>query len=254
MTKNIKKTIEIPKKTYNDEFVKYILNFIKNDDNYSKIFSHHNQKHSIEDLISGLIYKLNTGISYNNFFYKNINGAALHYFYKKLIKLDFLNIVYEKYISKYTIEMAPNIKELHVDSTLIANKCGIDLVDYNVQLKKHKSSKISLIVDDYGVLIDVEFTSSRNHDALICDKHIDNIKNKLPHLCTSDKILIADAAYDSNNIRKKLKDNNIGILVCDHNCRNTKNPEKLKKNNLYHKMLLKKRSKVEHLNNKIKKK
>ena len=27
MTKNIKKTIEIPKKTYNDEFVKYILNF-----------------------------------------------------------------------------------------------------------------------------------------------------------------------------------------------------------------------------------
>ena len=44
--------------------------------------------------------------------------------------------------------------EFYIDSTLIANKLGIDLTSYNIQLKKHKSTKVSLIIDDFGVLID----------------------------------------------------------------------------------------------------
>jgi hypothetical protein len=40
-------------------------------------------------------------------------------------------------------------KEFYIDSTLIANKLGIDLTSYNIQLKKHKSTKVSLIIDDF---------------------------------------------------------------------------------------------------------
>ena len=36
------------------------------------------------------------------------------------------------------------------DTTLIANKCGIDCTNYNPQLLKHKSTKISLITDIKG--------------------------------------------------------------------------------------------------------
>jgi len=51
-----------------------------------------------------------------------------------------------------------------------------------------------------------------------------------------------------------IKNNNFGILICDKNKRNTKDPEKLKKFNLdlYSKMLLRKRNRIEHVNNSIK--
>ena len=217
--------------------------------------SHYNQKHSIKDLFLALFKKLKLATPYNNFIYKNINGSILHYFHTKLVKLNFFKTYFDYYIHKYTIEMFSYITDLYVDSTMIANKYGIDLADYNIQLKKHKTSKISIVVDSFNFPIDINFNSSREHDSTICIEHLDNIARNLPHLCKSNINLVADAAYDSNRIRNKLKETNIGILVCDKNNRNTKDHIKLENNkkiNLHHKMLLKNRSKIEHLNNTIK--
>jgi transposase len=89
--------------------------------------------------------------------------------------------------------------------TLVANKLGIDNATYNIQLKKHKSTKLSIIIDDFGVPIHFELTNSNIHDASVFCNQLDTIVNKYPNLCTNDNIFIGDSAYDSNNIREKLK-------------------------------------------------
>ena len=213
------------------KFVEYILSYINSNEKFIKLFNHHKQVFSIKDLFSALIIKLKTGIPYNNFssLKINIKGGNLHYFHKKLIKYKFFEHFFEYYISIYIENMHEFEKEFYVDSTLIANKLGIDLTSYNIQLKKHKSTKVSLIIDDFGVPIDFITTNSNCHDASICIEHINNIANNFPQLCTNDKFFIADAAYDSSNIRDALLKNKIGKLICDKNKRNTKDPEKLKK-------------------------
>ena len=47
-------------------------------------------------------------------------------------------------------------------------------------------------------------------------------------MCNNNTILIADAAYDNNTIRKKMKELKIGKLLTGYNKRNTKNPEIIK--------------------------
>ena len=58
-------------------------------------------------------------------------------------------VCFEYYIGTYIENMYELKKEFYVDPTLTANKLGIDLTSYNIQLKKHKSTKVSLIIDDF---------------------------------------------------------------------------------------------------------
>ena len=238
------------------KFIKYILSYINSSEKFSSLFNHHKQKYLIEDLFTALIFKLKTGISYNNFSYINLNikGSNLYYFYKKLVKYNFFEEFFDYYIKNYVENMHEHQKEFYMDSTLIANKLGIDLATYNVQLKKHKSSKVSIVIDDYGVPIDYIITNSNNHDASILCDQITTIAKKFPELCTNNKVFIGDAGYDSSRISNRLKECNLGTLICDKNKRNTKDPEKLNKLklDLYSKMSLKKRSKIEHTNNFLK--
>jgi hypothetical protein len=236
------------------KLVEYLINFINSNEKFNKLFNHHKQIYSMEDLFTALIYKLTTGISYKNIskLKTNIKGSNLHYFHKKIVKYNLFEEFYNYYISIY-INNIPENKYFYVDSTLIANKLGINNATYNIQLKKHKSTKISIIIDDFGIPIDFKITNSNNHDSSIFSNQLDTIVNKYPNLCTNDKIFIGDSAYDSNNIRHKLKNCKLGKLISDRNKRNTKDKNKLHKLDLYSKMLLKKRSKIEHVNNILKK-
>jgi hypothetical protein len=49
-----------------------------------------------------------------------------------------------------------------------------------------------------------------------------------PQFCNANTTLIADAAYDSNPLRDKLKELKIGKLLTGYNKRNTKNPDIIK--------------------------
>jgi len=191
MTKNINKKI-----------AKYLVSYINSNELYTNLFKHHKQVYGPQKLFEALLYKLETGIAYNNICSSkcNIKGGTLFYFHKKLIKNNILTNFYNYYVNEYITRNYNEISELYVDSTLIANKLGIDKKSYNVQLQKHTSTKISIIQDNHKIPIDIIVTNSSVHDAAICIDHITNISNKYQKLCTNNKRLIADAAYDSKKI------------------------------------------------------
>ena len=71
------------------------------------------------------------------------------------------------YLTK--INKSENKKYLYIDTTIIPNKLGINDISINPQLKKHKSSKISVIIDDYEIPIDCNVYKSSINDAKIAD-------------------------------------------------------------------------------------
>ena len=73
---------------------------------------------------------------------------TIYKFLNKLIKYNVIKNTFKDTVKHYMNNSKNNI--FITDTTLIANKCGIDCTNYNPQLLKHKSTKISLITDIKG--------------------------------------------------------------------------------------------------------
>ena len=106
---------------------------------------------------------------------------------------------------------------------MISNKGGIDNIGYNIQLPKHKTSKIS-IISNKNKILDVQLFSGNLNDAGILDKQLNTFNCYESNL---NNILLGDSGYDSNNIRNKLKNIKFGKLLTYKNIRNTKDKNKL---------------------------
>jgi hypothetical protein len=199
---------------------------------------------------------LKQGISYRDIqIYTPINWNTIYKFYIKLIKYQIIENTFKLCVNRYLTEIEKPSKVLFTDSSLVINKLGIDQIGYNPQLKKHKTTKFSVITDNFGVPISMDTFNGSCHDALIISKQLNNIHKDFPKLFTNDKILIGDAAYDSNNLKNLAVNLNLGFVLAPTNIRNTKNITKIENNkyNLTDKMLLKSRICVEHIINNYKK-
>ena len=152
-----------------------------------------------------------------------------------------------------TIKNKSNI--LLTDTTLISNKLGIDNIGYNPQHPKHKVSKVSLITDVNGIPLMANIYNGSTYDSKILDIQLNDFIIKYPKMLTNNNILLGDAGYDSNKLKDKVKNNNIGVLLTARNRRNIKDKNKLEALKLSdkEKQLLKNRIKVEHVNAQLKK-
>jgi hypothetical protein len=244
------------------KFTKFIINEINKDNLIREKFykKTKNRKYTCKQLCYSLFYLFKSGSSFRKFddntqyikiFNKNLkyklpNWNTIYKFYIKLIKYDI--------ICKTFIETTKKIKKSKyyiVDTTLICNKGGIDNVGYNIQLPKHKTTKISIISNENKIL-DVQLFSGNLNDAGILDKQLNIFNNFQPN---SNNILLGDSGYDSNNIRNKLKNMKFGKLLTYKNKRNTKDKKKLNNIKLSNKEILilkNKRIKIEHINAKLK--
>ena len=163
--------------------------------------------------------------------------------------------------------MKTSNNKYYTDTTFICNKLGEDLVSNNPQIKKHKTSKISIISDDFNIPISIHIDTGRKHDVSIIKEQLIDLHNKEPLLFNSTNVLIADGAYsslrerirpsgyDSSPLRELTKKLNLKDVVTNKNIRNCKDKNKINdlQMTLYEKMLLRKRICVEHVINKFKK-
>jgi hypothetical protein len=208
-------------------------------------FNHHNQKYKINELLKCIIIILKTGISYRNISnITTINWNTIYKFHCKLIKYNIFEDTYDKCVKKYLTDLNIKTHYLNIDTTFVCNKLGMEDVSFNQQIKKHKTTKISIISDDFNVPISVITSTGSVHDSLILDKQLDKLYDKQPIIFNNKNILLADAAYDSSILREKVKKLNLGILFTNKNIRNSK--KEITKYTLYEKLLLNKRVNVEH--------
>ena len=94
-----------------------------------------------------------------------------------------------------------------------------------MQIKKHKTTKISIITDDFNIPISVNLTSGSPHDSTILYKQLDELHNKHPLLFNKNKTLIADAVYNIKKLKDKLDKLKLGKLLTYKNIRYGKHKE-----------------------------
>jgi transposase len=152
------------------------------------------------------------------------------------------------YIKKY------KCKKFLVDTSFIENKMGIDNISYNKYYPKHKVSKLSLITDIKGAPLNIYLDNGSINDSKLIIKQLELFNNNKFIKKDNNNIFIGDSGYDSNPLRNKLKELELGILITKKNIRNTKNKDKLKKLKLTNKekKYLSKRYRIELTNNKFK--
>jgi len=239
----------MPKLIYPNEYIiQLIFNYINNDNKLYKIFNHHNNKYLLKELIKySLIIHLNN-IPYrviSNF--TSINWNTIYKFIIKLCKYDIITNIFNNKISKYISEINNTNVILYTDTSFINNQLGNELVNYNPYNRKHKSTKISIIIDNFNIPISIKSYDPTIHDAKILNIHLTELKIDHPNLFDNKKKIIADSAYDSNKLRNKLKELELGDLITLINRRNIKDKSKLRKNNLFETILLNSRHKIENI-------
>ena len=133
--------------------------------------------------------------------------TTIYNFNNKLKKYKIIYTTYNNLVNKYINK--------HKTNKFITDyyKMGMDYINYNKQIPKHKVSKISLITDLNGIPLDINLSPGNTNDSKIFFNQLDNFININAIKKNNKNIFIGDAAYDSNNIRNKLKDLNLGILV-----------------------------------------
>jgi len=241
----------------NDEIlIKKVKEFITNNNQLSNIFTHHKIKYSIDELLKNILIILKTGISYRDIQkYTTINWNTIYKFNLKLTKYNIFERLFNKTIDNYLNEMKNTSTTYFTDTAFICNKLGEDLVSNNPQIKKHKTSKISIISDDFNIPLSIKVDTGVTHDSTILKEQLIDFNKKHPQIFNQTNILIADGAYDSIPLQQLIKKLNLKKLITNKNIRNLKDKIKIDKLkiSLYDKMLLRKRICVEHMINKFKK-
>ncbi len=240
----------------NNLFIEKIKKFIYDDPKLAKIFTHHNVKYNIEDLLGPLLIILNKGITYRDVQqFTHIHWNTIYKFNIKLTKYNVLSNAFNKTVNIYLDHMKTSNSQYYTDTTFVCNKLGEDLVSNNPQIKKHKTSKISIISDDFNIPISISIDTGSKHDVSIIKEQLTDLHNKEPLLFNSTNVLIADGAYNSNPLRELSKKLKLKDVITNKNIRNCKDKEKLKTLTLtlYERLLLRKRICVEHVINRFKK-
>ena len=123
----------------------------------NKIFTHHKVKYSIDDMLRNILIILKTGISYRDIQkYTRINWNTIYKFNLKLIKYNIFEKIFNITTNSYLNEMKNTSTTYFTDTTFICNKLGYDLNSNNPQIKKHKTSKISIISDDFNIPLKIK--------------------------------------------------------------------------------------------------
>ena len=137
-----------------------------------------------------------------------------------------------------------------IDSLFVKNKFCCGNFGRNKYYKNKKGIKVSSIVDSSGIPISVICRKGQIYDSqLFKDTYNSIIINtntkKYQGINKYKQYFLADKGYDTNNIRKLLKEKGYTPII-DHNRRNTKDINKIKKLTKKEKYHYKKRLKVEN--------
>jgi transposase len=177
----------------------------------------HNKKYTTKDYIIGIIEVLSNNVSwrkYNGY----INGRILNNKHNYYVKIGVYDELYKTNLDKYLKNKKKPLKVLSVDSTFISNKNGNEKLGRNIYYKNKRGRKVTTIVEEKCVPLNVHVTSGNKHDARIAPKIINRLENNTTNKC----YILADKAYDSRKIRELIKSKNYKPIIARRRYTNRK--------------------------------
>lgn len=168
-----------------------------------------NTKYSLQDIIDDIIYVLKTGIPWRSLKSK-VNWQSVYFHFKRFVDNNIFKQLYLDFRFKYFTNSKTNIQI--IDSTFITNKFGKNNIARNIFFKNKNCNKVSFLTDSNGVPLSVLVNSGNIHDSKFIEEHINDIFfiNKRAN---KSNILLADKAYEGNNIRTFLKNHKYKLYV-----------------------------------------
>lgn len=220
-------------------------------------FTYHNQIYTLEEILDGIIYILETGIPYNKYMGK-ISGKTLNKHLLFLRDNNIFKLAYQQLLNKYYLSQCTcKLKFQLLDTSHINNEYCTDNLGRNPYYKNKKGFKISLLTDKDGITFSPLIKPSNISDSKIVEEHFNNLlinpnTFKYKNHNRYKQYLLADKGYDSKEIRNLLENKGY-IPIIPYNKRNTKDKKKIKHLTVKEKKIYKKRIKIENLNSWIKK-
>lgn len=155
-------------------------------------------------------YVLKTGIAWRDL------RTPLHWstYYKKfktwsdhgLFKLAHSAMI--KLAEKKKLLNKDNLKTLFIDSTMIKNFKGIDLLGKNHYDRNRKGNKVTLLISTNGIPISISLTTANVHDLHQVIPTLDNSRIQF-----KNSALVADGAYVSKMLKTQLKSRKIKFIT-----------------------------------------
>lgn len=100
-----------------------------------------------------------------------------------------------------------NLENLYIDSTMIKNNRGIDLLGLNHYDRNRKGNKVSIIVTNTGIPLGMKLSTSNIPDIKLVEETINDIKIKI-----INSRIGGDKGYTSNKLKTKLKQQKINYI------------------------------------------
>lgn len=201
---------------------------------YDKLVHRKKLKFDFVHYLDTIYYVLRNGIAW-----RNIKDSKCHYttYFKFFKKLSDNNIFYYalKSLTLFRNHKYPTeFRDLFIDSTMIKNINGKDLLGKNHYDRYRKGNKITAIVNNQGIPISITLDKANKHDSKLIENAIFKSTIKI-----SGSNLVGDKGYINPIAKDNLKTRKIKLI---HPYRNNQN----KKNTKSEKLLLKKRHIVEN--------
>ena len=164
-------------------------------------------KYSYELLLTGIVYKLKTGVPWKLIPYYYGSGSNLHRLMSILSNNNIFKNMWNNFISKCI-----NYNDLIVDCSLIKSPIG-KINGYTNKLFKNQAySKVSLICNENKLPISLKVVEGSLHDSMVLQYNINDIVSNNINIC--NKNLIADRGYYDNKTFILCNKHKLNAYIC----------------------------------------
>lgn len=155
-----------------------------------------------------ILMVLNTGMAWRQITLNELHYTTYYKFFIKLIRLDLFNLAYKIVLLCHHKHNSNQLDTLFIDSTLIKNINGSQLLGKNPCDRGRNGNKITVIVDKFGIPVSIHLASANIHDSQLINTSINKSSIKLIN-CK----IVGDRGYINEKIKMDLsKNDNINLI------------------------------------------
>jgi len=217
-----------------------IIDISKHQDFYSYIskridfYLPHQRKHKLSTMyiLRYSLYILQSGASWQVFDMCNLpcTSSTIYKTFYKWSKLGILNKIWSEVASLYISNGLKNnkyaFKDVMIDSTMIRNIQGIDLIGRNYQDKYKFGTKVSAICDYNNIPLSLVFYPSNIHDIITIEDTLEEIPSSITLNRRFKTNLLADKGYRSKDKKLELQFNKVNLIANHRSNEKIKNSKK----------------------------